>query len=127
MIRPLIERLYDVVVHSADCAGQGRGDEHCSCDAVAVLRDTRRTLNDAADYRQALRNIAEGNLGDAPWQANYDKIRRVANAALAGHGQMTGDPIEDALRWVVDAHQRGELLGRAMDHAASVLEARTKE
>jgi len=32
--------------------------------------------------REALRNIAEGNLGDDPWQANYDKIRSVARAAL---------------------------------------------
>lgn len=32
--------------------------------------------------RAALRNIAEGNLGDEPWQANYEKIREVARAAL---------------------------------------------
>jgi hypothetical protein len=31
----------------------------------------------------ALRNIAEGNLGDASWQANYDRIRDTAAAALA--------------------------------------------
>jgi hypothetical protein len=29
-----------------------------------------------------MRRIAEGNLGDAPWQAHYDKIRAVAAAAL---------------------------------------------
>lgn len=33
--------------------------------------------------RQVLKNIAEGNLGDAPWQANYDRIRAVALAALS--------------------------------------------
>ncbi len=32
---------------------------------------------------QALRNIAEGNLGPAPWQANYARIRQVAAEALA--------------------------------------------
>jgi len=31
----------------------------------------------------ALRNIAEGNLGNDPWQANYEKIREVARAALS--------------------------------------------
>ena len=31
----------------------------------------------------ALRNIAEGNLGDAAWQANYARIKDVARAALA--------------------------------------------
>lgn len=30
----------------------------------------------------ALRGIAEGNLGEEPWQANYDKIRAVAKEAL---------------------------------------------
>lgn len=32
--------------------------------------------------REALRNIAEGNLGPSPWQADYEKIRTVARAAL---------------------------------------------
>lgn len=32
--------------------------------------------------RGELRRIAEGNLGDASWQANYEKIRDVARAAL---------------------------------------------
>jgi len=36
-----------------------------------------------AQARKALANIAEGNLGDAPWQANYDRIRKVAADALA--------------------------------------------
>jgi hypothetical protein len=30
----------------------------------------------------ALRSIAEGNLGDASWEANYDRIRDVAIKAL---------------------------------------------
>lgn len=32
---------------------------------------------------EALRKIAEGNLGDASWQANYDRIREVAREALS--------------------------------------------
>ena len=37
-----------------------------------------------ADAHAALRRIAEGNLGDAPWQANYTTIKQVACNALAG-------------------------------------------
>ena len=33
--------------------------------------------------REALCRIAEGNLGDDPWQANYRRIKQVALAALA--------------------------------------------
>lgn len=43
---------------------------------VAKLRER---LTDAYN---ALRSIAEGNLGDMPWQANYDTIRTVARNAL---------------------------------------------
>jgi hypothetical protein len=32
--------------------------------------------------KAALRRIAEGNLGDTPWQANYESIRKVALAAI---------------------------------------------
>lgn len=35
-----------------------------------------------AGLEGSLRNIAEGNLGEMPWQANYDRIREVARAAL---------------------------------------------
>ncbi|MER8540309.1 hypothetical protein NKH17_12720 [Mesorhizobium sp. M1334] len=38
--------------------------------------------SDREALREALRNIAEGNLGDAPWQANYEKIRDVAARAI---------------------------------------------
>lgn len=34
---------------------------------------------------EALRSIAEGNLGDSPWQANYEKIKQVARSALAAY------------------------------------------
>jgi len=36
---------------------------------------------------EALRSIAEGNLGDASWQANYDRIREVAAEAFNHKGQ----------------------------------------
>lgn len=45
--------------------------------------DIVRLIAAAPDMLAALRNIAEGNLGDASWQANYDKIREVASAAIA--------------------------------------------
>ncbi|MDZ5448923.1 Lar family restriction alleviation protein [Labrys sedimenti] len=35
-----------------------------------------------AELETALRNIAEGNLGDNRWQANYARIKQVARAAL---------------------------------------------
>lgn len=59
--------------------------------------------------RAVLRNIAEGNLGDAPWQANYERIRSVARAALSvspapGEGDGWRDiktiPDEPTLAWV---------------------------
>jgi hypothetical protein len=36
------------------------------------------------DAHAALRSIAEGNLGDSPWQANYETIKQVARNALSG-------------------------------------------
>lgn len=62
----------------------------------AVDRLTRKL--DAAEARatelqrenerleKALRRIAEGNLGDASWEADYEKIRQVARAALQQEG-----------------------------------------
>lgn len=35
-----------------------------------------------SDAYSALRSIAEGNLGDLPWQANYVTIKQVARNAL---------------------------------------------
>jgi len=45
---------------------------------VAAVRERR-----LADAYAALRSIAEGNLGDASWQANYETIKQVARNALA--------------------------------------------
>lgn len=54
--------------------------------AAQAILQAARTLTAQAEeierLRGELRRIAEGNLGDAPWQANYEKIRDVASAAL---------------------------------------------
>lgn len=47
-----------------------------------------------AQARKALASIAEGNLGDAPWQANYDRIRKVAADALAALEQSNPSPVD---------------------------------
>ena len=51
--------------------------------ALAETHNERARLRkENARLRGVLRNIAEGNLGNAPWQANYERIRDVARAAL---------------------------------------------
>lgn len=59
-----------------------------------------RLAADKARLSKALRNIAEGNLGDAKWQANYDKIREVARAALSGSGSGWRNPLEHVVEFV---------------------------
>ncbi len=44
---------------------------------------TAQKMAAAQDMYEALKRIAEGNLGPAAWQADYEKIREVARAALA--------------------------------------------
>lgn len=44
-----------------------------------IIRLTARV--ESLEYH--LRSIAEGNLGDEPWAANYDRIRKFARAALS--------------------------------------------
>lgn len=52
-----------------------------------VIRDLKRQIAELrahnARLSEALRSLAEGNLGDASWQANYDRIRDLARAALS--------------------------------------------
>jgi hypothetical protein len=52
-------------------------------------------LNEGADkidrLRAALRSIAEGNLGPNAWQADYAKIRKVAQDALVTPNFELGD------------------------------------
>lgn len=56
-------------------ARRERWNEECKANALLMAA--------APDLYAALLNIAEGNLGDAPWQAGHARIREVANAALA--------------------------------------------
>lgn len=51
-------------------------------DAEAILDGIEAAEKHTAELGAALRNIAEGNLGDDPWQANYRRIAEVARAAL---------------------------------------------
>ena len=43
------------------------------------------------DAEAALRSIAEGNLGDASWQANYETIKQVARNAISHAGPVARD------------------------------------
>ena len=52
--------------------------------------------NQAQALADALRALAEGNLGDMPWQANYERIRKVAAEALAQYEKSDTD--RDQLR-----------------------------
>lgn len=45
------------------------------------------------EMREALTRIAEGNLGDYPWQANYSAIKRIAIEALAQPMQPVQEPV----------------------------------
>jgi hypothetical protein len=47
-----------------------------------ALDGAERRESVLAEMEKALRAIAEGNLGDEGWQANYERIREVARAAL---------------------------------------------
>lgn len=50
--------------------------------------DIARLAASAPAMLETLRSIAEGNLGDDPWQANYAKIKQVAaNAAAKAEGR----------------------------------------
>jgi hypothetical protein len=49
---------------------------------VALTAAAPFMLDEVKALREALLNIAEGNLGDSPWQASYDRIRSVARRAL---------------------------------------------
>jgi len=74
-------------------------DEIPDLSGEEAMKIARETLEDAAQLpavnsyassqaeiarlKACLRRIAEGNLGDDPWQANYEKIRAVAATALS--------------------------------------------
>ena len=55
----LFKRACEVVSHDAGCPAQGRGDEHCQCDAVAVLNDLEATFLGFRPSAEERRAIAE--------------------------------------------------------------------
>lgn len=82
------------------CSGCGGG-------SATVFAQTEATPPHDG-LRTALRSIAEGNLGDLPWQANYERIRQVAAAALTSEVQPAGLGYAEAFAWLA-AHTAMEL------------------
>jgi hypothetical protein len=86
--------LFQCVVGSGchECGGIGAVWEYWSeADLAEMAKEPGEPLPSSTadagrvgELEAALRNIAEGNLGDASWQANYDRIRQVARLALQG-------------------------------------------
>lgn len=81
----IVERLLD---HATDWNGEQMPDiEPAKGDPTAgTLRAAAGEiiyLQAKVDtLREALRSIAEGNLGEEPWQADYEKLRLYARAAV---------------------------------------------
>lgn len=61
----LYERLCEVVRHREDCAGKGRSEEFCNCDAVSALDDTKIVFDWLERERKA-------------WQANATALYEIA-------------------------------------------------
>lgn len=55
--------------------------------AASLLKRAEAAEARVKVLEEAMRKIAEGNLGDDPWQANYDKIRSAALNALGRTGE----------------------------------------
>lgn len=94
----LLEDAADLIVDLSQPHAAGATDDDIQFELNAALEfgDTDRAerlerIKTALTSTQAaLRRIAEGNLGDEPWQADYDKIRAVARAALSSQGRSDG-------------------------------------
>lgn len=56
---------------------------HSITDVPALVATVRHYKARAEAAEAALLSIAEGNLGDEPWQANYARIQEIARAALS--------------------------------------------
>jgi hypothetical protein len=76
-------------VRSTEAEAKSAAQEHYTNAVLSAITSPVQTREDGME--RALRNIAEGNLGDAPWQANYDKIRAVAREALLSQPEPRGD------------------------------------
>ena len=79
------------------------GDGCEACNPALALEHANATIADQAEeikrLRTALLSIAEGYLGDERWQANYDRIRAVAVAALAEKNGLTPNAGSEVLYW----------------------------
>lgn len=73
---------------------------------AALSPQTLPAPGEVERLRAALRNIAEGNLGDARWQANYARIKEVAAEALATVAAANDEEV--ALDWRAVAKLAGE-------------------
>jgi hypothetical protein len=68
-----------------------------------------------------LKHYANQDMNHVDFRAEAYSLALESDASIAdGRGQT--DVMRDALQWLVEAHQNDEPLGRAMDHAASLLE-----
>lgn len=78
------------------------------------MTDTQHPLADA------LRAIAEGNLGDMPWQANYERIRKVAADALSQYekSDTDRDQLREAAQALITSAKllQANCVGCAMEH-----------
>jgi hypothetical protein len=73
---------------------------HGTNDNTCIAPEDAPTLARAAleaakwgEMVQFARNVAEGNLGDAPWQANYERLKELARALLSSIGATKGDTV----------------------------------
>lgn len=103
LARPIVEADLHAAIEQCDADWEGMS--RTALDAIdAALRalpaaqagrvgeDLGARLTDAY---AALRSIAEGNLGDLPWQASYDTIRQVARNALPNDNAALSPPSTD--------------------------------
>jgi Lon protease-like protein len=81
-----IYEIYQVLTGATGEPGNWNGAEPAR-KYVAAQQATITALQERIkELEGALRNIAEGNLGDQPWQASYDRIREVAVRPLKDSG-----------------------------------------
>lgn len=68
-----------------DSSPDGSGMWRFWADKASTLAESNGELRAEVErLRGEMKRIAEGNLGDEPWQTNYQRIQDVARAALAG-------------------------------------------